>query len=122
MIKELVYLATPYSGSDEEMDFRAIIVNSIAKDLANEGVMVYSPVSSWHEIASKYKMPRNYEFWKDMCETFVSKCDKVIVVILPGWHDSVGVRGEVEFARDNNIKVEYLDPTPYIAHLGMELL
>ena len=118
-IKELVYLGTPYSGTDEEMDFRAGIVDMISKDLANEGVMVYSPISSWHHIACKYKMSRDYAFWKNMCETFVSKCDKLIAVMLPGWEKSVGLTGEIETARKFGITVEYLDPIPYLKKMGV---
>jgi len=118
-IKELVYLGTPYSGTKEEMNFRAEVVDVISEDLSNKGIMLYSPISSWHSIACKYNMPRNYAFWQDMCETFVSKCDKVIVVMLPGWQVSVGLMGEIKFALDNGIKVEYLDPTPYLEKLGI---
>ena len=118
-IKKVVYLGTPYSGTDEEMDFRASVVDMISKDLANEGVMVYSPISSWHHIACKYKMPRDYVFWKDMCETFVSKSDKLIVVMLPGWEKSVGLFGEIETARKFEIPVEYMDVSSYLERTGL---
>lgn len=119
MIKELVYLGTPYSGTKEEMHFRAQVVDVIAKDLSNQGVMVYSPISSWHNISSVYDMPTNYAFWQDMCETIISKCDKLIAVLLPGWQTSVGLKGEVGFARKYNIDIEYLDPAPYLKKFGI---
>lgn len=118
-IKELVYLGTPYSGTDEQMDFRANMVDIIAKDLANDDIMVYSPISSWHHISCKYKLPRDYKFWKDMCETFVSKSDRLIAVQLPGWEKSIGLTAEIELATSLNIPVEYLDPAPYFKRLDL---
>lgn len=110
MIKELVYLGIPYTGTKDEMNFRASVADIVARDLSYKGVMVYSPISSWHHIAIEYNMPTEYTFWKDMCESFLSRCDKLIVIRLPGWETSVGLQGEIEFARENGIEIEYFDP------------
>lgn len=116
MVKELVYLGTPYSGIKEDKAFRAEVVDMISKDMANKGLMVYSPISSWHNIAIKYNLPSDFKFWLDMCESFLSKCGKIVVIQLPGWEKSIGLTHEIEFAKKHGLEIEYLDPAPYIQH------
>jgi len=112
---DLEYLGIPYSnGNDYLINFRAVIADMIAHDLTNQGRAIYSPISSWHIIACKFKMPRTFEFWEKMNLSFLSRCKKMLVVMLPGWDESIGLKGEIKFAKENNIMVEYIDPTFYL--------
>ena len=96
---DLEYLGTPYSnGNDYLMNFRSEMVDMIATDLTNQGRAIYSPISSWHTIACKFKMPRTFEFWETLNLSFLKQCKKLIVVMLPGWEESTGLAGEIEFA------------------------
>lgn len=122
MIKELVYLGVPYTGTKEEMNFRAMVVDTIARDLSYKGIMVYSPISSWHHISCSYGMPTNYYFWQDMCESFLSRCSKLMVVKLPGWTTSVGLQSEIKFAKENTIAIEYINPNSFILQVGMVMV
>jgi len=115
---DLEYLGTPYSnGSDFLINFRAEIVDMISCELTNQGRAIYSPISSWHHIASKFKMPRTFDFWKMHNLSFLRQCKKLLVVMLPGWQDSTGLKGEIEYACDNNIPIEYIDVRPYFEKL-----
>lgn len=122
MIKELVYLGVPYTGTKEEMNFRAMVVDTIARDLSYKGIMVYSPISSWHHVSCNYNMPTNYSFWQDMCESFLSRCSKLMVVKLPGWTTSIGLQSEIKFAKENNIAIEYINPNSFILQVGMVMV
>jgi hypothetical protein len=109
------YLAIPYSSDDEsEMDYRAEVSDFIFSVLSKEGRTIYAPISSCHHIAKTYGLPRDFKFWKSMCEVFVSNSVKVIVVMLPGWKESVGVMAEIELAETLGIEIEYLDPADYL--------
>jgi hypothetical protein len=118
---DLEYLGTPYSnGNDYLVNFRAEMVDMIATDLTNQGRAIYSPISSWHTIACKFKMPKTFEFWETLNLSFLKQCKKLIVVMLPGWKESTGLAGEIEFAENNGIEIEHLDPTPYFEKLGIK--
>ena len=91
----------------------------IATELTNEGHAIYSPISSWHTIACKFGMPKTFEFWERLNLSFLVQCKKLIVVMLPGWKESVGLQGEIEFAENMGMDIEYLDPAPYFAKIGV---
>jgi hypothetical protein len=47
----------------------------------------------------------------DFCIVLLTKCDKLLVCnTISGWENSKGVAAEIEFAKQNGIKVEYLKP------------
>jgi len=115
---DLEYLGTPYSDKDDYLqDFRAKIVDIIATELTNQGRAIYSPISSWHHIVCKYTMPKTFGFWERMNLSFLKQCKKLLVVTLPGWETSVGLKGEIEFAEEHGIEVEHIDTQPYFEKL-----
>ena len=115
------YLAVPYSSDSEEvMAFRAEVSDFIFSELSKEGRVIYAPISSCHHVAVKHGLPRNFEFWEKMCIEFVSACDKVVLICLPGWKTSTGVTAELKLAEELGKEVERLDPAPYLERLGYE--
>jgi hypothetical protein len=120
-ISEIEYLAIPYTDDDEAVrDFRAAVSDIIFADLSNQGRYIYAPISSCHHVAKKYRLPTTWEFWKNMCEAYVSICKTFIIVTLPGWETSTGVTAELKIAERCGIKVEHIDPKPYIKQLQEE--
>lgn len=112
----LEYLAIPYTHDDEVvMEYRADMADFIFHKLSMDGRLFYSPISSCHGVAKKFGMPRDWKFWKRLDETIIKACKKLVVVQLEGWNESTGVNAEIKIAKDNNIEIEYLDPTEYIA-------
>jgi len=116
---ELEYLGLPYSTKNNYLqDFRAKVADIISTDLVvKQGRAIYSPISSWHYIACKYNMPTNYEFWEKLNLSFLKQCKKLLIVTLPGWETSIGLRGEIEFAEEHGIEIEKIDPQPYFEKL-----
>lgn len=113
-----VYLATPYMHkSPTMMDLRADISDYIAHELANDGVIVFAPISSWHKIAKKYGMRGDWEFWKHFDEAFIKCCKKVSIIKLPEWNVSTGVAAERKIADENNIEVDFIEPLTYLYNL-----
>lgn len=114
-MSKIEYLAIPYSDKDKNvMDFRAAVSDYIFAKLSNEGRIVYAPISSCHDIAKKYGLPKTFEFWEKVCLEFVGLAYKLIVIKLPGWQSSVGLTAELKLAQKLGIEIEYLDPIPYI--------
>ncbi len=108
---ELVYLASPYSHPDDnvrEMNYK--IISKIASEMVSEGKVVMSPISYGHNLLNYTDMPSDWDFWYNFCVTFLLRCDRLVVCMMPGWDKSRGVAEEIEIAIANNIPVEYIKP------------
>ena len=105
----LVYLATPYSDPDPDVqELRFLRVNKIAADLMCQGVLVFSPISHTHPIALAGDLPKGWEFWKEFDRKMLSMCAAVIVYMQPGFDRSTGVVAEILAAKKLGIPVEYM--------------
>ncbi len=106
---KLIYLAQPYTGTDEEMQDRYDIACEVTARLMNEGHYVFSPIAHSHGPAS-YGLPKDYAYWKGYCELMIPKCDEVRVMEIDGWTTSVGVAAEIKLADSLGIPVITFDP------------
>lgn len=108
--KELIYIASPYTNPDSIIRIQNYLdVTKIAADLVSVGHVAISPITYGHVLAECKEMPTDWEFWMDFCLVLLNKCDKLLVCnTIPGWENSKGVAAEIEFAKQNGIKVEYL--------------
>lgn len=110
-MKKLTYLACPYSNPDpdvRERRFRA--VNKVAGQLMAAGALIFSPISHTHPIAVACDLPRGWDFWHAYDRAFIEASEKLIVLMLDGWADSIGVKAEIAIATELGIPVEYIGP------------
>lgn len=109
MSQKLIFVSSPYSHKDPEIVKRRVdqVCKFCAKKIA-EGFIFFSPIAYGHLMLSYCPMPSDWEFWKNYCEGFLSKCDEMIVLMLPGWQVSIGVQEEIEFATKKNIPISYI--------------
>ncbi len=113
------YLALPYTHEDGYIEnCRAEISDCIAAYLTSQGRVVFAPISAWHHIAKKYKLPGNFEYWAILDEEFIKRCDKLLVIKLNGWKESKGLKLELKLANKYGKPIEYIDPTPFIKELN----
>lgn len=112
---KIEYLGLPYTDDDPLIeDWRADISDRIAADLfLREGRIIFAPISAWHHIARRYKLPGTFEYWFELDEEFIKISSKLLIIMLPGWKNSVGANGEMDLARKYNIPIEFIDPEPY---------
>lgn len=105
------YLATPYSHPDPEVvQERFKVACAAAARLIGNGEIVFSPIAHSHPIAQSASLPGNWEFWKRQDFRFLVGASRLLVVRAPGWEESVGVRKEIQLAKDLGIPVEFCDP------------
>ena len=109
--KKLVYIASPYSHDDDRVRYENYLkVTKIASKVVSSGSVAISPITYGHIIAEHSEMPTDWNFWSDFCLTLLSRCDTILVCNnMVGWDKSRGVKEEIEFAKNNGIKVEYLN-------------
>ena len=103
------YIASPYSHEDPAiMEDRYKAVMKITAEYLQGKIHVYSPIVHCHEIAKVYSLPKDYNFWKAYNKTMLDKADKLIVVMLDGWENSIGVSDEIKFATSRNKHILFL--------------
>jgi hypothetical protein len=118
---EIEYLGLPYSSADPFIeDWRAEISNMVAVDLTKQGRIIFAPISAWHHLARKYKLPGTFEYWLRLDEEFIKVSKKLLIITLPGWRESTGVTEEIKLAHKYYVPVKYIDPEPYIKEMEFE--
>jgi hypothetical protein len=105
----LAYLACPYSDPDPQVKMkRHALANRVAYELLSQGVLVFSPLT--------YSVPlqqlgshRGWVSWKKFDLEIISRCDRMIVLKLPGWESSKGVMEEITYAQEIGLPVEWME-------------
>lgn len=109
-MSKIIYLASPYTNPDpkaREENFRRVSI--LAAELNSKGIIAFSPITYGHTLLEFKEMPHDWEFWKVFCISFLQHCDELLVYKMPGWEKSNGVSEEVKYAKQNGIKVSYLE-------------
>lgn len=108
-VLKLWYLASPYSDPDlyvREERFRNVC--EVAGTLMAHGLQIFSPIAHTHSIACECELPKGWDFWQAYDETMLSRCDGMIVLMLPGWQESKGISAELALAENLGKPVHYL--------------
>ena len=100
----MIYLAVPYSHKNKNVrELRFEIANMVTAILIRSGAIVYSPISHTHPV-DKY-MKGDFG-WVEFDFNFLKHCKKLVILRLPGWKESEGIKREMEYANNNNIKIQ----------------
>ena len=110
----MIYLASPYSHSNISVRYKRYeCVLQVAARLIKEGQLVFCPVVHTHPIniilGSEYW---DFSRWKEFDLAMLDKCDELVIVRIPGWETSKGVTEETRYARQWDIPIRFVDPTP----------
>lgn len=105
---QYVYLASPYSHPDfavRERRYREAQHAAVA--IMRDGYVVYSPIVHSHPL-SEIMPPRDHEFWMQQCLPLLAGASHLVVLTIDGWHESVGVRKEMDIAESLGMPVRML--------------
>ena len=105
----IAYLAAPHTHPDPKIkELRHELVNRTAYRLISQGIMVYSPLT--HNIPlDALGIHGDWLTWKDFDLEMLSRCDRLIVLKLPGWEVSKGVAAEIAHAKELGLPIEWLE-------------
>ena len=114
------YLASPYSHPDHAIKmarFKQVCI--AAGKLMLKGEIVFSPIAHTHWIEYYGTgTGKGHEFWMRQDEPFAKGASKIVVLKIPGWDISKGVKEEIEWAKENNIPVEFMEEQELYASNG----
>jgi len=105
------YLASPYSDPSlqvrEERFYAAMRATAW---LLMQRIWVYSPIVHCHELAARYGLRFDAEYWKEYNEAMLKEATKFFILCIDGWDLSKEVTAERHFARANKIYAQFLIP------------
>lgn len=103
--RPLVYLASPYSHRDNQIEkMRYYLVLNATKKLLETGIHALSPIVGSHHLHNA-GLEGTWSFWAGYDMNLLSRCDELFAYAIPGWEESVGVTAEIKFAAENGIPV-----------------
>lgn len=106
------YMAGPYSDNPTEHYEQHLLAAAI---LVKQGYVVYSPIVHCHNMAAKYELPTDAEFWKRFNHTIIEKSNGVLLIKFSGWEKSGGVKEEINFCFDKDIPVWGIEPLTVVS-------
>jgi hypothetical protein len=112
MPKPIVYLACPYTHPDLNVRLDRFAASArAAADLIRRGMFVYSPITMTHPIdlvLARDQETMGSDYWCDFDEAFMDVCSEMIILTVPGWRESSGIKREISYFRAQNKAVSYL--------------
>lgn len=106
----MIYLASPYSHPDPlVMKTRFLLAEQVTAGLLATCQWTYSPIVHCHELASKYKLPTDFNYWKAYNLHMLRRAESFAVLTIPGWQESKGVTGELDAWQEWGGSVDFIN-------------
>jgi len=106
----LVYLAAPYSDKDKAVvEARMVLFCKVDAELSRKGIFTVSPLLK-HLVLQHSILPSDWEYWRDYSISLLTKCDYMIVIMMDGWKESVGVQDEIKLCNLFDVPIKYINP------------
>ena len=103
-----IYVASPYTGTIEQMEVRFLEVEHYVAHMLQQGVPVFSPIVHCHSLAHKYDLPKEVEFWDAYDKRMMDAATELHVLCLRDWESSRGVRMEIGYMMAQDKIVNYI--------------
>lgn len=104
-----IFLACPYSHADSSVTHdRFIACNKVAATIVESGNAVFSQVSMSHPINLAFEGKDSAaigKLWAPVDAVFMDMMEELIILDLPGWDLSSGIKREIEFFKGRGQKV-----------------
>jgi len=91
----LNYLATPFTRHPRGLDAAFREACFTAELVRRLGLDVYCPIEETFSVSKRTKIdPLDYEFWQAVIAPWIPRCDRILVAMIDGWEQSVGIEHE----------------------------
>jgi hypothetical protein len=89
----MIYLASPYSGTPEQMEHRYRLALAYTATQLRLGVAIFSPIVYGHQLAKE--VGTFAAAWKALNEAMILHSKELWVLEIEGWQESSGVQQEI---------------------------
>lgn len=101
------YLAGPYTDNIHEHYKEHLKATAF---LTKAQLTIYSPIVHYHNVAQIYDMPTDSHFWGEHNLNMIRPSNGIILLQLPNWENSIGVKGELLFCRMKGLPIWSIRP------------
>lgn len=102
----MIYVASPYSHKNKIVEeHRFYMAEAYVYTAMKAGWPAFSPIMYCHNLARKFDLPGDANFWKKFNNSMMRKADAVHVLQIMGWRESKGVQYELMMAEELGIPV-----------------
>lgn len=106
----MLYLATPYTKYPGGVDAAFKDAARLAARLILNGYVVFSPIVHTHPIAVYGEIDHlDHELWMKLDRHMMNACDALVVAMMPGLEESVGVQIEIDYFYAAGKPVHFLE-------------
>jgi hypothetical protein len=103
-----VYLGSPYSHPDEQVrEARYLEAERAMVQMLKDGTHTYSPIVMTHAAAMRHSLPQESSWWRLNNYAFLGMASELRVLMIEGWHSSVGLADEINMAGLLGIPISY---------------
>jgi hypothetical protein len=106
--KGRAFISGAYSGALNEIELNISKARLVIVDVLKAGWVPICPNVFWSPFADL----KEYDFWLEAALSLLDTCD--ILVLVPGWETSSGVRREIQRAREVGILIVNSDLEPVV--------
>lgn len=113
------YLASPYSVKYPLSQHQALLLRlkryekvcKLAAVLMKNGENIFCPIAHSHAIETIGMPGELYgqDFWLKQDFAVLAQAKELIVFMMDGWKDSNGIKAEIEFAKERDIPIRYIE-------------
>jgi hypothetical protein len=112
MSEKYIFISAPYSHPDKDVILSRVdtLVHVVGKYMEQQLVPM-CPIIHSHPILEKFDLTSDWSYWEKSCTLFLHGARRMDIIMLDGWKDSTGIKGEIEIAKSMNIPVNFIDHT-----------
>lgn len=101
-----IYLGSPYTDKSQLVQHKRYLqVSRMVADMLCHGLHVYSPIVHCHELAKRFRLPSDFDFWQDYNYAMLESASAFHILELAGWNESKGLKGEIKYAVSHSIPI-----------------
>lgn len=110
------YLAFPYSSNDKELEERRLATSiDASRFLMEKGFIVHNPLCATLPLSTDDNKYDNGFWVGKVDDSYIRFWAEVLIVLqIPGWDESKGVKAEMRIAMLSGKPILYLDPSKNI--------
>lgn len=113
----MIYLASPIKHTDKQIvEIRVRLACRVAAEFYDSGHAVFCPASHGYHFASvtRNNVIQPWEYWRSIDIPILTRCcNELIIITLPGWESSHGVREERRIAECLGYDISYFDANDF---------
>lgn len=109
----IIYIMSPYTHADEDvMNYKAHLAACGVAELMSleqyRNFTIFSPIVHYHQVALRMsEKPRTVDYWWHHNLSYMLQARMGIVLTIPGWKESAGIKREIDWFRDNKKPLEF---------------